>query len=142
MDRTFGFDTAVEEAQNAINAAHIEVPNFLRPQLMLYYEVKCTLNDSEERMKTKDDSDVAIGATCAVVSSSRQSMSICNPKLSIARIRGPPKTTASFQKCKTLNGHGHADLRPTWLVEISPLRLGELFMVGCTRMRVLGRPPI
>jgi 6-phosphofructokinase 1 len=37
MDRTFGFDTAVEEAQNAINAAHIEVPNFLRPQLMLYY---------------------------------------------------------------------------------------------------------
>lgn len=26
MDRTFGFDTAVEEAQKAINAAYIEVP--------------------------------------------------------------------------------------------------------------------
>lgn len=25
MDRTFGFDTAVEEAQKAINAAYIEV---------------------------------------------------------------------------------------------------------------------
>ena len=35
MDRTFGFDTAVEEAQNAINAAHIEVTNFPRPQWML-----------------------------------------------------------------------------------------------------------
>jgi len=30
MDKTFGFDTAVEEAQRAINSAYIEViPNWL-----------------------------------------------------------------------------------------------------------------
>jgi len=28
LDKTFGFDTAVEEAQRAINAAYIEVPIF------------------------------------------------------------------------------------------------------------------
>jgi 6-phosphofructokinase 1 len=27
MDKTFGFDTAVEEAQRAINSAYIEVKN-------------------------------------------------------------------------------------------------------------------
>lgn len=29
MDKTFGFDTAVEEAQRAINSAYIEVPRFV-----------------------------------------------------------------------------------------------------------------
>ncbi len=29
LDKTFGFDTAVEEAQRAINAAYIEVSDFM-----------------------------------------------------------------------------------------------------------------
>jgi len=33
LDKTFGFDTAVEEAQRAINAAYIEVSDFI---LILY----------------------------------------------------------------------------------------------------------
>jgi hypothetical protein len=32
MDKTFGFDTAVEEAQRAINSAYIEVNYFLMDQ--------------------------------------------------------------------------------------------------------------
>lgn len=33
MDKTFGFDTAVEEAQRAINSAYIEVSTFHYPLL-------------------------------------------------------------------------------------------------------------
>ena len=35
MDKTFGFDTAVEEAQRAINSAYIEVQNALNSPLSL-----------------------------------------------------------------------------------------------------------
>jgi hypothetical protein len=40
MDRTFGFDTAVEEALRAINSAYIEVP-FMFPFLSLYEMAMC-----------------------------------------------------------------------------------------------------
>lgn len=36
MDRTFGFDTAVEEAQKAINAAYTEVQLFISTSLISY----------------------------------------------------------------------------------------------------------
>lgn len=38
MDRTFGFDTAVEEALRAINSAYIEVSFFTLP-FLFYYEM-------------------------------------------------------------------------------------------------------
>ena len=46
MDKTFGFDTAVEEAQRAINSAYIEVQfahdfDFLQYFLNLHYNFVC-----------------------------------------------------------------------------------------------------
>lgn len=42
MDKTFGFDTAVEEAQRAINSAYIEVQNWFHLLLWLYKHCNIT----------------------------------------------------------------------------------------------------
>ena len=51
-----------------------------------------------KREGKKDNSDVATGVNYGVASSSSSSKSIYNPKQGIMRIRGPPKTSASFQR--------------------------------------------
>ena len=40
MDKTFGFDTAVEEAQRAINSAYIEVGYVAAVRVLLLWKLK------------------------------------------------------------------------------------------------------
>lgn len=53
------------------------------------------INLKKER---RDDFDVAIGVNYGAASSLSWSKPICNPDTGIARIRGPLKTIASFQR--------------------------------------------
>ena len=52
----------------------------------------------KKKKEKEDDSDVAICANHGIASSLDWSMSICNLETGIMRIRGPSKTTASFQR--------------------------------------------
>jgi hypothetical protein len=53
---------------------------------------------SESRKEKKDNSDVLTGVNYGVASFSSWSKSICNPKIGGTRIRGSPKTIASFRR--------------------------------------------
>ena len=52
----------------------------------------------KKKKEKEDDSDVAIGANHGVASSLNWFLSICNLETGIMSIRGPSKTTASFQR--------------------------------------------
>jgi hypothetical protein len=54
--------------------------------------------DKSNFKERRDDFDVAIGVIYGVASSLSWSKSMCNPDTGIARIRGPLKTIASFQR--------------------------------------------
>ena len=73
----------------------------------------------------KDDFNITACMNYGVASFS--SKSICNPKMSMMWIRGPPTTTASFQRWTPWTGEdkrastyliqGQSPMVPTWLVE-------------------------
>lgn len=63
MDKTFGFDTAVEEAQKAINAAYIEVcqPFFTLERLPSFCIPPCPSEDHQFYFNMRWSSAVSIG---------------------------------------------------------------------------------
>ena len=64
---------------------------------MELFKIKMNLSSFQKRKK--DDPDVATGLNFGVsLFLLVGSKSICNPKMNITRIGGPPKSRASFQR--------------------------------------------